>query len=128
MQTALINATFFTGSEMVRDKALLITGGRIMGFSDPSLLPPGVTTIDCKGLLVTPGLIDLQIAGGGGFLFSTDRQPEALEAIVRQSSERYDRLSPGSSDKYREVLSSAFKTIRENPHPAVMGLHLRVRT
>lgn len=125
MHTALINATFFTGSEMISDRALLISGGRITGFSDPSSLPPGVTTIDCRSFLVTPGHIDLQIAGGGGFLFSANTSPEALEAItaaiLSSGTTGFLLALPTNAD---EVLSSAFKTIRENPHPAVMGLHL----
>jgi N-acetylglucosamine-6-phosphate deacetylase len=125
MLTALINATFFTGGEMISDRALLISGDRITGFSDPSSIPPDVLTVDCKGLLVTPGLIDLQIAGGGGFLFSGNTSPEALQAItaaiLRSGTTGFLLALPTNT---HEIISSAFKTIRENPHPAVMGLHL----
>jgi len=125
MHTALTNATFFTGSEMISDRALLISGGRITGFSDPSLLPPDATAIDCRGFLVAPGHIDLQIAGGGGYLFSANTSPEALEAITEailsSGTTGFLLTLPTNTDA---VLSSAFKTIRENPHPAVMGLHL----
>ena len=125
MQTALINAIFFTGSEILTGKALLTEGNRIMGFSDPDTLPEATLRIDCKGLLVTPGLIDLQIAGGGGFLFSADPTPEALEAIAnaitRSGTTGFLLALPTNT---REVYSSAFKTIRENTDPAVMGLHL----
>jgi N-acetylglucosamine-6-phosphate deacetylase len=125
MHIALTNATFFTGSEMISDRALLISDGRITGLYDFSSLPPDVMTIDCRGFLVAPGHIDLQIAGGGGFLFSANTSPEALEAITEAV------LSSGTTGfllalptNTNEVISSAFKTIRENPHPAVMGLHL----
>ncbi len=102
MHTALTNATFFTGSEMISDRALLISGGRITGFADPSSLPPDLTTIDCKGFLVAPGHTDLQIAGGGGYLFSANPSPEALKAITAgYPQQRYDRFPPGSSDKHR---------------------------
>jgi N-acetylglucosamine-6-phosphate deacetylase len=125
MQTALINATFLTGSEMISDMALIISGDRITGFAEPSSLPADAMTIDCRGLLVAPGHVDLQIAGGGGFLFSANTSPEALKAITTAI------LSSGTTGfllalptNTNEVISSAFKTIRENPHPAVMGLHL----
>jgi N-acetylglucosamine-6-phosphate deacetylase len=125
MHTALINATFFTGSEMISDKALLITDGRITGFSDLSSLPSGILTVDCMGLLVAPGHIDLQIAGGGGYLFSANTSPEALEAIteaiISSGTTGFFLALPTNTD---EVISRAFKTLRENPHPAVMGLHL----
>jgi len=125
MHTALTNATFFTGSEIISDRALLISGGRIKGFADPSALPPDVMTIDCKGFLVAPGHIDLQIAGGGGYLFSANTSPEALEAIsaaiLNSGTTGFLLALPTNT---HEVISSAFKTIRENPHPALMGLHL----
>jgi N-acetylglucosamine-6-phosphate deacetylase len=125
MQTALTNATFFTGSEMISDMALLTSGDRIKGFIEPSSLPADAKTIDCQGLLVAPGHVDLQIAGGGGFLFSANTSPEALEAITAAI------LSSGTTGfllalptNTHEVISSAFKTVRENPHPAILGLHL----
>jgi N-acetylglucosamine-6-phosphate deacetylase len=125
MQTALINATFFTGSEMITGKALLTGGNTITGFSDSDSLPEAIIHIDCKGLLVAPGLIDLQIAGGGGFLFSANPTQEALEAIAKaifQSGTTGFLLALPTNT--REVYSSAFKTIRENTNPSVMGLHL----
>ncbi len=125
MQTALINATFFTGREMISNRALLINGDIIAGFSDTASLPEGVRLIDCRGLLVTSGLIDLQIAGGGGFLFSANPTPEALgvitKAILQSGTTGFLLSIPTNS---REVYSMAFKTVRENPHPALMGLHL----
>jgi N-acetylglucosamine-6-phosphate deacetylase len=125
MHIALINATFFTGSEMISDKALLISGGRFTGFSDFSSLPPDVKTIDCRGFMVAPGHIDLQIAGGGGYLFSSNTSPEALEAItaaiLSSGTTGFLLALPTNTD---EVISSAFKTVRENPHPAILGLHL----
>jgi N-acetylglucosamine-6-phosphate deacetylase len=38
-----------------------------------------VLRIDCGGGLVMAGFIDLQIAGGGGYLFSSNPNPEALQ-------------------------------------------------
>ena len=125
MQTALINATFFTGREMISNRALLINGDMITGFYDAASLPEGARLIDCRGLLVTSGLIDLQIAGGGGFLFSANPTPEALEvitkAILQRGTTGFLLAIPTNS---HEVYSMAFKTVRENPHPALMGLHL----
>jgi N-acetylglucosamine-6-phosphate deacetylase len=125
MQTALINATFFTGSETITGKALLVNGNEIAGFSDTGTLPEETQKVDCKGLLVAPGLIDLQIAGAGGFLFSANPTPDALETIARailQSGTTGFLLALPTNT--REVYSEAFKTVRENTNPAVMGLHL----
>ena len=88
--------------EMISDRALLVSGDRITGFSDFLSLPPDVKTIDCRGFLVAPGHIDLQIAGGGGFLFSANTSPEALEAITSAIlSSGTTGFLLGSSDKHR---------------------------
>jgi N-acetylglucosamine-6-phosphate deacetylase len=125
MKKAFINADFFTGSEVIHDRALIVAGDRITGFADPASLPGDAEVIDCSGLLVTAGLIDLQIAGAGGFLFSSHPTPEALktitDAILQTGTTGFLIALPTNT---REVYSEAFKTVRENPHPAVMGLHL----
>jgi N-acetylglucosamine-6-phosphate deacetylase len=125
MVTALINATFFTGREMVRDRALLITGDIITGFADPGTLPAETTVTDCRGALVTSGLIDLQIAGSGGALFSANPDSRSLEkitdTIILSGTTGFLLALPTNT---ADVYTEAFKTIREHPHPAVLGLHL----
>lgn len=125
MKTAFINAQFFTGTGIISDKALIVTGDRITGFVDRASLPGDAEVADCDGNLVAAGLIDLQIAGGGGFLFSAHPEPEALksitEAILKTGTTGFLIALPTNT---REVYSEAFRTVRENPHPAVMGLHL----
>ncbi len=125
MRTALYNAIFFTGRELVRDKDLLIENGYIKGFEDHSEVPGAMTQIDCKGNLVTAGLVDLQIAGGGGFLFSATPTADALAAITRSI------ISTGTTGfllalptNSTEVYNEAFRVVSDNPHPAMLGLHL----
>jgi N-acetylglucosamine-6-phosphate deacetylase len=125
MKTAFINAVFFTGAEMISGKALIVTGDRITGFTDPQSLPEDAEVIDCDGNLVTAGFVDLQIAGGGGFLFSAHPTPAALEAItaaILQSGTTGFLIALPTNTS--EIYTEAFRTIREHPHPAVMGLHL----
>ncbi|MCU0376695.1 MAG: N-acetylglucosamine-6-phosphate deacetylase [Bacteroidales bacterium] len=125
MPDALINAQFFTGTEMIRDKVLLVENGRITGFIIADAIPAGATVIDCRGYLVTAGLIDLQIAGGGGFLFSANPTREALEAmteaILRSGTTGFLIALPTNS---YDVYAAAFRVIKENHHPAILGLHL----
>jgi N-acetylglucosamine-6-phosphate deacetylase len=125
MKRLLFNATFFTGRELISDMALLTDGGRIIGFTDPASVTEEVERIDCRGYLVTAGLIDLQIAGSGGFLFSSSPTPEALaviaSSIVESGTTGFLLALPTNS---AEVYHSAFRTVIENPNPAVMGLHL----
>ncbi|MDZ7633621.1 MAG: N-acetylglucosamine-6-phosphate deacetylase [Bacteroidales bacterium] len=124
-QTAFFNALFYTGSELVKERVLLTEGGVITGFTDVDSVPVDAQRVDCKGYLVTAGLIDLQIAGSGGYLFSSNPTPEALAAITGSI------LATGTTGfllalptNTMEVYHDAFRAVREHPHPAILGLHL----
>ncbi len=125
MKTVLFNAVFFTGKEVVKDKILIISENSIEGFAETGSIPEGSSLIDCRGWLVTSGFIDLQIAGGGGYLFSSNTTPEALaritESIVASGTTGFLLALPTNTP---EVYREAFRTVRENPNPALMGLHL----
>jgi N-acetylglucosamine-6-phosphate deacetylase len=125
MRTAFYNAVFFTGGELVKDKVLLTEDGYITGFVDHSSIAEDVTQVDCMGYLVTAGMVDLQIAGGGGFLFSSSPTAEALAAItlsiISTGTTGYLLALPTNST---DVYNEAFRVVSLNPHPAMMGLHL----
>ncbi len=67
----------FDGTVWYDDCALLIDAGRVAGIVPQGEAPSGVA-ID--GMIV-PGLIDLQVNGGGGVLFNNDPTPAGIEAI-----------------------------------------------
>jgi N-acetylglucosamine-6-phosphate deacetylase len=125
MQTIFHNAHFFTGTELVSDKVLITKGDCIDGFADEEAAPADGLRIDCGGGLVTAGLIDLQIAGGGGYLFSSNPYPAALEritsSIVSTGTTGFLLALPTNSE---EVYDAAFRTTGEYTSPAVMGLHM----
>lgn len=124
MLKAFINATVFTGSEKITGKAVLINGNRIEALMNKKSVPKDAEIIDCKENYLAPGLIDLQIAGGGGYLFSAHPTAEALKAIT--SSITYSgttgfliAMPTNSPEVYHEVI----RVVKANPHPAVLGLH-----
>jgi N-acetylglucosamine-6-phosphate deacetylase len=80
---ALINATIYTGDEVLDGRALVIENGTVVALPtdlDESTFPGEV--IDVSGLSLAPGLIDLQANGGGDLLFNDSPSPETLQAIV----------------------------------------------
>ncbi len=125
MYTIFHNAQFFTGTELVKGKELIIRGDRIEGFADQGEVSADVRRIDCGGSLVIPGLIDLQIAGGGGYLFSSNPTPEALDTIIRSivstGTTGFLLALPTNSG---EVYRAAFRTVSGCTHPAIIGLHM----
>ena len=124
MINAFTNATIFTGTEKVTGKALITEDEKINSITDIKLIPEGASIIDCKDCIISPGLIDLQIYGGGGYLFSNAPTASALESIIN------GLLATGTTGFFLtlatnslEIFHEAIKIVKENPHPALLGLH-----
>lgn len=117
------NARIFTGERLLPGRELVIEGKRIAGFTQSSRDSGEV--IDCKGGILAPGLIDLQIYGGGGYLFSAALTSVALHAVAddlvkKGTTTFFITLATNSFD----VFKKAIRTVRDHPHPAIAGIHL----
>lgn len=125
MLKVLLNARIFTGYEKITGKALLIKDNKVDAFSDIDKIPPESEVIDCHGISLAPGLIDIQIAGGGGYLFSTHPTAEALDAMASSitAAGTTGFLIAVPTDTY-EVYQKVIEVVKNNPNPAVIGLHL----
>src|SRR5512133_2244078 len=125
MRSIFDNAIFFTGTELIDNKVLITEGDRIAGFADRDAAPAGALRIDCGGRMVISGLIDLQIAGGGGYLFSSNPTREALDkiagSIVATGTTGFLLALPTNAP---DVYSAAFRTVGDSAHAALLGLHL----
>ncbi len=125
MYTALINGSILNGREIITGKDLLLTGGKISGIKESGSYPEATKIVNCHGNYIAPGLIDLQIAGSGGYLFSDSPSAEKLatitESIVKSGTTGFLIVLPTNTF---DVYSKAFRIVRENPHPALLGLHL----
>ncbi|MFN3663222.1 N-acetylglucosamine-6-phosphate deacetylase [Yoonia sp.] len=67
----------FDGSDWHDTAALLVAGGRVVDIVPQAKAPAGVV-IDG---IIAPGLIDLQVNGGGGVLFNNDPTAAGIAAI-----------------------------------------------
>ena len=124
MITAFMNSTIYTGKEKIAGKALVIEDEKIKDILANEEIPPNSKIIDCKNCIISPGLIDIQIYGAGGYLFSNSPSAIALksmtEALLKVGTTAfYPTLATNSI----EIFLKAIKVVKENPHPAVMGLH-----
>jgi imidazolonepropionase-like amidohydrolase len=99
---AIVGATLWTAEAagIVRDGALVAQDGRIV-YAGPRAgmppLPPGTTTIDGKGLHVTPGLIDCH--SHTGIRRGVNEAGQAVTAEVRIA----DVLDPDDVSWYRQL-------------------------
>ena len=125
MYTALINGTILNGKEIITGKDILIVNGRIVDLPGKGSFPAGTKVFNCTGNFIAPGLIDLQIAGSGGSLFSdslsADKLATITESIIRSGTTGFLIVLPTNTF---DVYLKAFRIVRENPHPALLGLHL----
>ncbi len=125
MLTVLTNATIFTGEAKMAGKALVIENGKIKEIVEKEKIPMHAEVIDCDGNFIAPGLIDLQIYGGGGYLFSNNPSVEALDAmsegLTATGTTGFLITLATNSD---EIFRKAIQVVKENPRPAVIGLHL----
>jgi N-acetylglucosamine-6-phosphate deacetylase len=124
MLTTFINSTIYTGREKIKGKALIIEDGKIKEIVVNEQIPQNSTVVDCKNYIISPGLIDVQIYGAGGYLFSNAPSPTALKSMTESL------LSVGTTGFYvtlatnsMEIFHKAIAVVKENPHPAVLGLH-----
>ncbi|WP_257670749.1 N-acetylglucosamine-6-phosphate deacetylase [Parapedobacter tibetensis] len=120
----ITNGIVYTGTETVNDKAVLIEGNIIKGLIRPEEIPTTATILDAHGNFVSPGLIDLQIYGAGGYLFSAKPSKAAIDGIVNTllasgTTSFMLTLATNSLALFGEALDIS----KANPHPALLGLH-----
>lgn len=92
---AFSNGVFYTGSQIINDKSLLIENDRIIGFVTKKDIPNNCEIINLHGGNVSPGFIDIQINGyGGNFFDPTDMKKTSLEISTFFASNGVTRWMP----------------------------------
>lgn len=77
-QTSAYHATrIFDGTSWHESAALIVSDGRVAGIVQSVDAPEGESVAGA----IVPGLIDLQVNGGGGTLFNNDLTPDAIGTI-----------------------------------------------
>jgi N-acetylglucosamine-6-phosphate deacetylase len=117
---------------VVGDHRVVVSGGRIEAVEkDRKTVPRGATVIDLKGSLLTPGMVDIHVHGGGGSDFM-DATPEAVRTVC-QTHLRHGTttLFPTTTTGTIEQLESMFAACRSvlesgepTGHARIAGIHL----
>lgn len=79
------NARFLIGNEFRPDVHLVEKNGKIADIISNTELPGDTNVVDLGGHYAAPSLIDLQIYGGNGKMFSSELSIETLKATVAYS-------------------------------------------
>ncbi|WP_079642835.1 N-acetylglucosamine-6-phosphate deacetylase [Sphingobacterium nematocida] len=122
---ALYNGTIYSEYDIISDGALLISEGKLLGTVPVDQIPAGFEPVDAEGGNICPGLIDLQIYGAGGSLYSADLSVESLlhiqNTLLGQGcTSFYLTLATNEIAVFKEAIR-VYKTV--NPRNT-LGLHL----
>jgi N-acetylglucosamine-6-phosphate deacetylase len=123
---AIVNGKFFIENKLMEGQTILLGDGAILAIADIAV-PDGAIVVDAKGAYVTPGLLDLQIYGSGGNLFSAYPMAETLAQMDD------DLVSKGTTGflacvatNTPEIVSQAIAAAKDYRLQATgfLGLHL----
>ena len=125
----LCNARIFDGDRVHDEASLLIDNGKIVAIVPANdVTPDGASEIDLANGLLAPGLIDIQVNGGGGVLFNDAPELDSLVTIAdahRQygTTAFLPTLITCDTDTM-EAAIAAVNAAMEAAVPGVVGLHL----
>ena len=127
MRYLLTNCTIYTGTSIMQHHAVLVNDGTIEAVLPEVTEPEEVPRHDCRGGILSPGFIDLQLYGGGGGLFSVDPSP-AMLGRMRAHTLRHGTTSflPTMPTNSPELMRAALAAVREvqPTTPGLLGVHL----
>lgn len=127
MKKAIINATVYTGDEVLRGKTIVAENGRILSVQNET--PQDAEAIDLHGRNIAAGLIDIQINGGFQAYFSRELDETSLTDIAA-ACHHFGTLYflPTLISSTQENILKAIEVIKnfqqKFPQAGVLGMHL----
>ena len=122
-----MTATFLTGARLLADGAwlsghgVLVEGGRIAAVLPDTAAPAATRIALPAGTLLAPGLIDLQVNGGGGVLFNDRPDQDSARAIAAA----HRRL--GTTSILPTLITDTAQAMQDaatvQAEPGLLGLH-----
>lgn len=118
-------AAIFDGSTLKKAQVLAVENGKIVALKDAAELPTDakVTTMDA---LLSVGLFDIQINGGGGTMLNNDPTPAGVRKIVTAHRElgTVFTLPTVITDTFELMEKAAFAVLEEVGNRGVLGIHI----
>ncbi|WP_412776303.1 N-acetylglucosamine-6-phosphate deacetylase [Thalassospira lucentensis] len=125
---AITNARIFDGTDFLDGKSVIVRDGNVDKIVDAAALPADVTVIDGNGQMLAPGLIDVQVNGGGGVLLNDQPTVDGVRAIM-QAHRKYGTTAmlPTLITDHRGKMETAIAAVRDAIDagvPGIVGIHL----
>ncbi|MEM9633808.1 MAG: N-acetylglucosamine-6-phosphate deacetylase [Pseudomonadota bacterium] len=127
-RTAFICHRVFDGEKIRSNAALLVEAGCVSGISSPEDIPEAFHQVILDEGIVAPGLIDLQVNGGGGLMLGDAESVADIERIcdahVRLGTTALTpTLITDSPEVTRKVVELGIEAWKDRV-PGFQGLHL----
>lgn len=118
----------FDGDTIRENAAVLVDCGRVSGIVPASKIPRGFPVEDLGTGLLSPGLVDLQVNGGGGLMLGDARTPDDLAAICSAhvslgTTAMTPTLITDTPETTRRIVALGVEAAARGV-PAFRGLHL----
>ena len=121
-------ASLFDGERFLRDQCVIIRGETVEQIVPAPQCPPEVPGVVLEGGILAPGLIDLQVNGGGGVMLNNAPCRETVEQLSAAHRARgTTSLLPTLLSDTAEVQRAALEAVRQARaagHPGIAGIHL----
>ncbi|PKR59397.1 N-acetylglucosamine-6-phosphate deacetylase [Thalassospira lohafexi] len=125
---AITNARIFDGTDFLDGKSVIVRDGNVDKIVDAAALPADLTVIDGNGQMLAPGLIDVQVNGGGGVLLNDQPTVDGVRAIM-QAHRKYGTTAmlPTLITDHRGKMETAITAVTDAIDagvPGIVGIHL----
>jgi N-acetylglucosamine-6-phosphate deacetylase len=125
---ALVDAVVCTGDLVLPEHAVLIDGDQVSAVVPAGEVPSEAEAVALGGAYIAPGLVDLQVNGGGDLLLTDDPTPATLARIVnahrRLGSTSVVPTLISSDGGTMEAAVAAARAAIGDRLPGCVGLHV----
>ena len=129
MIKALVNGRVFDGDQLHSGQAVVLEDNRVVALLPEHDIPEAVdVSWDLEGKILAPGLIDIQVNGGGGVMFNNAPSVETIRGIGA-AHRRFGTtgflptLISSDFDTMQQAIEAVGQAIAEGV-PGVLGIHL----
>lgn len=129
MTRAFVNGKVIFPGEIRGGLAVVCQDGKISDIiQEEELAKDGVDIVDCKGLYLSPGFVDIHVHGGGGFGFM-DGTPESIDGAakfhLKHGTTSIVPTTLTCPDEELYQVFDAYKQVKDSkPAYTLLGIHL----
>ena len=125
---AITNARVFDGTDFHNGKAVIVRNGKVDAIVESCDITENINVIDAKNQTLAPGLIDVQVNGGGGILLNDEPNVDGIRAIM-EAHRKYGTTAmlPTLITDHRDKMEAAITAVTDaisQDVPGIVGIHL----